>query len=127
MGEEMRKRTAGRELLVVGIRPEDCQDAAQLSPEQLRGKLQFSAKIDEVEWRGRSQYAFLGFEIDAESAAVLEEVETHLEFDLFQAYVLAEVGADTELDTGALLKVAVDAQKIHIFDPASGENLTMQS
>lgn len=126
LGAELQARTKGRDLLVVGIRPEDCQDAAQLSAEQLRGKLQFAVKIDEVEWRGRSQYAFLGFDIDAETEALLNEVEAHLEHDLFHAHVLAEVAPDTELSQGMLLKVAVDAQKVHIFDPGTGENLTLQ-
>ena len=125
LGEEMRSRIEGRELLIVGIRPEDCEDASPLTPEQLRGKIQFSAKIDEVEWRGRSQYAFLGFEIDEETEILLEEVEAHLEFDLFQTYLLAEVSATSELRSQMFLKVAVDSQKIHIFDPVSGENLTL--
>ena len=81
LGEEMRTRIEGRDLLIVGIRPEDCEDASRLGSEQLRGKVQFSTKIDEVEWRGRSQYAYLGFEIDDETEILLEEVETHLEFD----------------------------------------------
>lgn len=125
LGEEMRTRIEGRELLIVGIRPEDCEDAAQLTPEQLGGKIQFSTKIDEVEWRGRSQYAYLGFEIDEDAEILLEEVETHLEFELFQTYLLAEVSATRELRSEMFLKVAVDSQKVHIFDPVSGENLTL--
>ena len=125
LGEEMRTRIEGRDLLIVGIRPEDCEDASRLGPEQLRGKVQFSTKIDEVEWRGRSQYAYLGFEIDDETEILLEEVETHLEFDLFGAYLLAEVSADSKLRSQTFLKVAVDSQKIHLFDPVSGENLTL--
>ena len=125
LGEEMRKKIDGRELLVVGIRPEDCEDSSQLTPEQLRGKVQFASKIDDVEWRGRSQYAYLGFETDEETEILFEEVEAQLEFDLFQAYLLAEVSADSELRPGMFLKVAVESQKIHVFDPITGENLTL--
>lgn len=126
-GEEMMIRAAGRELLMIGIRPEDCLDASTLSADQLQGKVVFSAKIDEVEWRGRSQYAYLGFEIDDETEIVLEEVENHLEYDLFQTFLLAEVAAERELATGMFLKIAVDSQRIHVFDPATGENLTLPS
>jgi len=125
LSEDMRARAEGRELLVVGIRPEDCQDASGLTPEQLRGMIQFSTRIDEVEWRGRSQFAFLGFEIDEETEILLEEVETLLEFDLFQAFLLAEVSAESDLRPEMFLKVAVDSHRIHIFDPATGENLTL--
>ncbi|MGZ5373853.1 MAG: ABC transporter ATP-binding protein [Aeromicrobium sp.] len=125
IGEEMRERAEGRELLVVGIRPEDCEDASKLSPERLRTMIQFSTRIDEVEWRGRSQFAFLGFEIDEETMVVLEEVEAHLEFDLFQAFLLAEVSGESDLTPGMFLKVAVDSRKVHVFDPATGENLTL--
>ncbi len=124
---EMMVLAAGRELLMVGIRPEDCLDAATLSEDQLPGKIVFSAKIDEVEWRGRSQYAYLGFEIDEEAEIVLDEVENHLEYNLFQAFLLAEVAAERELAVGMFLKVAVDSQRIHVFDPATGENLTLPS
>lgn len=125
IGEDMLARTEGRELLVVGIRPEDCEDASKLTPEQLGGMIQFSTKIDEVEWRGRSQFVFLGFEIDEETEIQLEEVEAHLEFDLFQAFLLAEVSAETDLRPDMFLKVAVDSQKVHVFDPVTGENLTL--
>lgn len=87
--------------------------------------IQFSTRIDEVEWRGRSQFAFLGFEIDEETEILLEEVETLLEFDLFQAFLLAEVSAESDLRPEMFLKVAVDSHRIHIFDPATGENLTL--
>lgn len=127
LGEVMQRRTEGRELLVVGIRPEDCEAASSLSEEQLRGKVVFSTKVDDVEWRGRSQYAFLGFEIGEETEALLEEIETHLDFDLFQTFLLAEISAGTELSAGMFLKVAVDSQKIHVFDPTTGENLTVAS
>lgn len=125
LGEEMRERIAGRELLIVGIRPEDCEDAGVLSPEQLRDKIQFTTKVDEVEWRGRSQYAYLGFEIDESTEILLEEIESQLEFDLFQAYLLAEVSADNELRHGMALRLAVESQKVSIFDPSTGDNLTL--
>ncbi|MEO6471510.1 MAG: ABC transporter ATP-binding protein [Aeromicrobium sp.] len=125
LDEAMQQRTQGRELLVVGIRPEDCEDAAGLTEEQLRGKIVFSTKIDEIEWRGRSQYAYLGFDIDESTEILLEEVERQLEFDLFQAFLLAEISAESDVRAGMFLKVAVDSQKIHVFDPATGENLTI--
>lgn len=125
IGEEMRERAEGRELLVVGIRPEDCEDASKLSPERLRNMIQFSTRIDEVEWRGRSQFAFLGFEIDEQTMVLLEEVEAHLEFNLFQSFLLAEVSGESDLRPGMFLKVAVDSRKVHVFDPATGENLTL--
>ena len=125
LGDQMRERAKDRDLLIVGIRPEDCQNASLMSPEQLRDMIQFSTKIDEVEWRGRSQYAYLGYEIDDKTEAALEQVERHLEFALFQSFLLAEVSPRNELRAGAMLKVAIHSQKIHVFDPATGENLTL--
>ena len=125
LGEVMQERTAGRDLLIVGIRPEDCVDAAGLTPEQLRGKVVFSTKVDEVEWRGSSQYAFLGFEMDEETESRLEEIEQHLDFDLFQAFMLAEIAPGNQLKTDMFVKIAVDSAKIHVFDPTTGENLTV--
>lgn len=127
LGEAMHSRVEGRDLLVVGIRPEDCEDAAGMTPEQLRGKVVFTTKVDEVEWRGRSQYAFLGFEIDEAIEARLEEVEQHLEFDLFQAFLLAEIAPTAQLKADMFVKIAVDSRKIHVFDPMTGENLTISS
>ncbi len=125
LGEVMQKRTEGRDLLIVGIRPEDCEDATGMTPEQLRGKVVFSTKVDDVEWRGSSQYAYLGFEMDEETEARLEEIEHHLDFDLFQAFMLAEIGPTNQLKADMFVKLAVDSAKIHVFDPTTGENLTV--
>ncbi|XP_018400890.1 PREDICTED: trehalose import ATP-binding protein SugC-like, partial [Cyphomyrmex costatus] len=107
-----------REVVVLGIRPEHLSEAA--TPNAFT----FEASIDDSEWRGRSQFAYVGYDIAPAVEAVLSEVEELIEFDLFQSFVMAELPADRALETGRGVTLSVAAKDLHVFDPVTGENLT---
>ena len=48
-----------------------------------------------MEWRGSSQFAYLGYEIAPEVEDLLNEVEDLLEFDLFQNFLVAELAPES--------------------------------
>lgn len=116
------ERIGDRGVVMVGVRPEDCHDATVGG---VRDGVEFAAHVDDVEWRGSSQFAYLGYETDPEIEAMMGEVEDLLEFDLFQSFLVAQLTAETVLRPGAEMRVAVPRQKIHVFDPVTGENLTL--
>lgn len=116
----LRERIAGRDVVVVGVRPEHLFESGT-TPE---GGFGFTASVDDVEWRGRSQFAYLGYDIEAGVEDVLGEVEDLVEFDLFQTFVAAELPAESAIVTGAPLSVAATREHVQVFDPVSGENLT---
>jgi multiple sugar transport system ATP-binding protein len=115
-----RERLAGRQVVVVGVRPEHLFESDTVPA----GGFGVTARVDDVEWRGRSQFAYLGYDIDPGVEEVLDEVEDLVEFDLFQSFVAAELPSDSSIVAGSPLSIAARREHVHVFDPVSGENLT---
>jgi multiple sugar transport system ATP-binding protein len=125
LDEPLRERIGDRELVVVGIRPEDCHEATSPAAATVTDRVEFTTRIDDVEWRGSAQLAYLGFEIDTGVERRLVEVEDLLDFDLFQSFLVAELPAASSLKPGMSIRVVVPRGKVHVFDPETGENLTL--
>jgi multiple sugar transport system ATP-binding protein len=126
--QEVERSGTGRDV-IVGIRPEDFEDAA-LVPSELRPSgLTFHATIDVIESLGAEKYVYFTKELGKTvNSAELEE--------LAQDSGRAEVGGTGEtvvarLDPATRIRESQDAElwadvrKLHIFDPATGRNLTV--
>jgi multiple sugar transport system ATP-binding protein len=114
---DLRSRLEGRDVVVIGVRPEHLQ-------ERTTDGFTITAAVEDVEWRGRSQFAYLGYKIDPAVVDVLDEVEDLVEFDLFQTFVVAELPSDRTIAPGARMTVGADREHVLVFDPVTGENLT---
>ncbi|MGA8987274.1 ABC transporter ATP-binding protein [Aeromicrobium sp.] len=125
LDEDLQRRIAGRGVVVAGIRPEHCHDATGQGGQAVTDRVEFTTRIDDVEWRGSSQFAYLGYEIQPEVEELLNEVEDLLEFDLFQNFLVAELAPDSPLSPGMSIRVVIPRLKVHVFDPETGENLTL--
>jgi multiple sugar transport system ATP-binding protein len=125
LDDDLLERIGERSVVVVGIRPEHCLDATGPAGHEVRDRVEFTTRIDDIEWRGSSQFAYLGYDIDPEVESVLGEVEELLEFDLFQSFLVAQLPAESPLRPGMSIRVVVPRQRIHVFDPETGENLTL--
>jgi multiple sugar transport system ATP-binding protein len=119
------ERIGDRKTVVAGIRPEHCHDATQPDGAAVTDRVELTGRIDDIEWRGSTQFAYLGYEIAPEVEALMAEVEELLEFGLFQSFLVAQLPADTELRPGMSIRVVVPRARIHVFDPQTGENLTL--
>ncbi|MCW2799797.1 MAG: transporter [Aeromicrobium sp.] len=127
LDDELRDRIGDRDLVVAGIRPEDCHEAMSPAAASISDRVEFTTRIDDVEWRGSTQLAYLGYEIEPDVEERLEEVEDLLDFDLFQSFLVAELAAASALRPGMSIRVVVPRGKVHVFDPETGENLTLPS
>jgi len=116
LSASQRAAVGEREVVVIGIRPEHLGDGGT--------GFSFEGSVDDVEWRGRSQFVYLGYDIDPALEDVLAEVEELVDFDLFQSFVMAEQPSDRALGHGSSIRLGADAQHIHLFDPVTGENLS---
>lgn len=125
LDDALLERIGERGVVVAGIRPEHCVDAAGPGGAAVTDRVEFTTRIDDIEWRGSSQFAYLGYEIDPEIEAVLGEVEELLEFDLFQSFLVAQLPAESALRPGMSIRVVIPRQRIHVFDPETGENLSL--
>lgn len=125
LDDQLVERIGDRGVVVAGIRPEHCHDATGAAGGAVTDRIDFTTRIDDVEWRGSSQYAYLGYDIEPAVEELLDEVEELLEFDLFQSFLVAELPAESTLRPGMSIRVVVPRQKVHVFDPETGENLTL--
>lgn len=124
LDDDLIERIGDRSVVVAGIRPEHCHDATSPGIDAITDRVEFTTRIDDVEWRGSSQFAYLGYEIDPEVEALMGEVEDLLEFDLFQSFLVAQLPAESPLRPGMSIRVVVPRPQVHVFDPETGENLT---
>ncbi|KQV75736.1 hypothetical protein ASC61_12375 [Aeromicrobium sp. Root344] len=125
LDDHLLERIGERGVVVAGIRPEHCYDATGHGGQAVTDRVEFTTRIDDVEWRGSSQFAYLGYDIAPEVEELLNEVEDLLEFDLFQSFLVAELAAESTLRPGMSIRVVIPRQRVHVFDPETGENLTL--
>jgi multiple sugar transport system ATP-binding protein len=118
---EQSDRIGERELVVVGIRPEHCFDASKAESYRLSRPIEFEGRIDDVEWGGKTQSVFLGYEIDSEVEEQLTAIEDDFEFDLFQNFFVAQLSTDAPAETGSTIRVAVAGDSLHFFDLETAE------
>jgi multiple sugar transport system ATP-binding protein len=132
LDDEIRRMLEGRDTgrdVLLGIRPESFEDAS-LVPADARGRgITFRAMIDVVESMGSDVFVYFTFEGDNESVSSAELEE--LARDSGRAdtggtgdQVVARLDAATRVREGSEAELWADVRSIHVFDPASGENLT---
>ncbi|MFL6088560.1 MAG: ABC transporter ATP-binding protein [Aeromicrobium sp.] len=115
------ERVGDRELVVIGIRPEHCFDAAKAESYRLRNPLEFEARVDDVEWGGKTESVYLGYEIDETIEEQLTAIEDDFEFDLFQNFFVAQLATESPAEIGSTIRIAVAADSVHLFDLETAE------
>ena len=118
---------AGTRDVIVGVRPEDFEDAA-LAGDSAAGYV-FEAPIELVESLGSDVYAHFGFQgEDVDSDDLRELSEDAGGSDLpgggVGARAIARLDPTSDVRVGRPAKLWLDTRKIHIFDPADGHSLT---
>jgi len=123
MDVEMAEKVGDREVVVVGIRPEHCFDASRPESFRLTRPVEIEGRVDDVEWGGKTQSVYLGYEIDPDIEEQLTEIEDDFEFDLFHNFFVAQLASDTAAEVGSTVRIAVSADQLHLFDLATAERL----
>ena len=121
--QEKADKVAGRGLLIAGIRPDYFEDST-LVEDKAEGST-FKAHIDFVEWLGSEQYAYIPFEAPPEVQAQLTELEKELDGDSMRTQMVVSLNSQSRIAEGEEAELHVDSSKMHLFDPESGENLTL--
>ncbi len=125
----LESRDAAREVLV-GLRPENFEDAALVSAENQPHGITFRAKIDVVESMGSDNFVYFAQETGQVQSAELEELARDsgaADIGASADQITARLDAASGVKSGADAELWVDARALHIFDPSSGENLTLDS
>ena len=125
---EIEGANTGRDV-IVGIRPENFEDAA-LVPADVRGRgIGFKAKIDVLESMGSDVYVYFSLGRDMQvSAAELDELAADAgtaDTGASAETLTARLDAATRVREGADAELWADGGSIHVFDPATGRNLSV--
>jgi multiple sugar transport system ATP-binding protein len=118
---------SGARSVIVGIRPEDFEDA-KFAPEGHVG-WEFDATIELTESMGSEIYAHFDFEggeeVDAEELRELQEdAGTSDVPGSASGHAVARVDANSGVSPGERTRLWLDVGKLHLFDPADGASMT---
>jgi multiple sugar transport system ATP-binding protein len=120
---ERAEMAADAGLLMAGIRPEHFEDAS-VRVDQGSGST-FRAQVDVVEWLGNETYAYIPFEAPPEVEAQLRQLERELDGEQMHTQLVVSLDGASRIRAGEEAEILVDATKIHLFDPSTGDNLTV--
>ncbi len=125
--EDKAAKAQGKGLLMAGIRPEHFEDASVVDEDKVTDEATFNATVDVVEWLGNEAYAYIPFEAPPEVAKQLQQLERDLDGESLRTQLVISLDGASRISEGDEATIWVDARKIHLFDPATGENLTMDA
>ena len=108
--------------VIVGVRPENFEDAALIDPLERSRSLVFRITADLVESLGADKYVYFSTGGAAAQSAQLAELAADSAVG-GNRYV-ARVSADSRVATGQPLELALDATRLHVFDAGTGANLS---
>jgi multiple sugar transport system ATP-binding protein len=124
LDEARAKAVAGRDLLLVGIRPEYFEDASLVEESKRSLGSTFRARVDVTEWLGDSQYAYIPYEAPESITTQLRALSRELDSEELRTQAVVSIDSTSRIREGREAEFWLDARKIHVFDPATGDNLT---
>ncbi|MDQ4089175.1 MAG: sn-glycerol-3-phosphate ABC transporter ATP-binding protein UgpC [Actinomycetota bacterium] len=112
--------------VVVGIRPEDFEDA-RFAPEGHPGH-EFEVPIDVVESMGSEIYAYFGYEGGDVHSDELRELaqDSGMEQAHTSRQAVARLDPESSVREGEKARLWLNAAKIHLFNPSDGANLALR-
>ncbi|WMY79558.1 sn-glycerol-3-phosphate ABC transporter ATP-binding protein UgpC [Citricoccus sp. I39-566] len=114
----------GRELVMIGLRPEFFEDAALVDESKMSKGSVFTAELSHLEWLGHEQYGYIEFEPDEKVRRLLSDLAAEMDADELRPQVVTTLSAESRVRPGRPTELWVDTSRVHIFDPESGQNLT---
>jgi multiple sugar transport system ATP-binding protein len=124
LAQEVAEDVRGHDILIAGVRPEHFEDAAMLEDTRKAEGLSFKAHVDVIEWLGSEQYAYIPFEAPEEVRRPLADLATELDSEQIRTQLVVTLDAESRVSEGEDANLWLDPRRMHLFDPASGENLT---
>ena len=125
---ELEGANAGRDV-IVGIRPENFEDAALVPVETRSRGITFKTTIDVLESIGSDVFVYFNRGRDMQvSAAELDELAADsgsADTGADAETVTARLDAATRIREGTDAELWADGAAIHVFDPATGRNLSL--
>jgi multiple sugar transport system ATP-binding protein len=121
---DLRARIGERDLLIVGIRPEEFEDKSMTDASRLTRGVSISVKVDVVEWLGNEQFAYVPYDAPPEVAGQLAELARELDSEQMRTQMVVALDPMSRITDGSTAELWFDPRRIHVFDPRTDENLT---
>jgi multiple sugar transport system ATP-binding protein len=121
-GADFAAKVRGKELVIVGLRPEFVKDANIQEPG--RDAIRFEADVDVTEWLGNELYAYIPFDSDPSVQDKLEELDRDLDGEGTRTQMVVNLEARSRVREGERASFFFDPAGMHVFDPETGDNLT---
>ena len=113
--------------LIMGIRPENFEDAALLNGGRDEG-LTFTATVDELESLGAEKYAYFHLQGARATAQELEELAADADTKDVPGgsdQIVARLDPASRAHEGERLQLWFNPHKLHLFNPDNGAHLTL--
>src|SRR3954462_8132488 len=123
LDERRAQAVRGRDLLLVGIRPEYFEDASLVDEAKRPLGSVFRARVDVTEWLGDAQYAYIPYEAPESVEKQLRELSRELDSEELRTQAIVSIDSTSRIRAGREAEFWLDSRKVHVFDPTSGENL----
>jgi multiple sugar transport system ATP-binding protein len=126
VAQRLGNRQSGERQVIVGIRPEHFEDAAMVSDDVKSQGLLFRNRIENIEWLGSELYAYLPYKGGEAIGRQLDQLAGDLDMEQStgdESQIVARLDAASQVREGEDAEIWLDARKIHLFDPETGEAL----
>jgi multiple sugar transport system ATP-binding protein len=123
---EIASRVADRKVLIAGIRPEHFEDANLIEDHKKERGVTFDVRVDVTEWLGNQQYAYIPYEAPPEIVSQLESLDKELDGEQLRTQMVVSLDPMSRVRDGEHAKLWLDPTRMHLFDPHTGENLTVR-
>jgi len=113
--------------LIAGIRPEHFEDARLLDAAAKEEGTTFAATVDVLESMGSDKYAYFTIEGETATSSELDELAADAgsaDVPASGAQLVTRLSAASAAKEGEKVDVWFDADKVQLFDPKNGKNLT---
>ena len=118
----------GRQV-IVGIRPENFEDAALVQPDMRGHGITFRANIEVVESMGSDVFVYFtqesGLSATTDQLADLAQDSGAEDTGASEETVTARLDAATRIREGESAELWADVRSMHVFDPDTGANLSL--
>jgi multiple sugar transport system ATP-binding protein len=126
----LERSNVGRQV-IVGMRPEDFEDASLVPAENRQHGITFRTEIDVRESMGSDVFVYFTMESDltakSDQLADLAQDSGQAETAGAEEQVTARLDAATRVREGEEAELWVDLRPLHVFDPDSGRNLALEA
>jgi multiple sugar transport system ATP-binding protein len=113
--------------VIAGVRPEHFEDAALVEQHARDRGAVFAAQVDVLESMGSEKYAHFTVEGELASSAELAELAADAgsaDVPSSGSQIVTRLSAESAAREGQNLDIWFDTDKIQLFDPSTGKNLT---